>query len=200
MPRKKQEPDRTMIGYARVSTREQNLDMQTAALLKAGVHPDALHIEKVSSGVANRPRLWSALEELRPGDTLVVYKMDRLARSVSELIQIMVKIKDAGANFVSLTEKIDTGSAIGKLYFHMSAAFAEFERDLIRERTSAGVRAAVERGQKFGRDPELTVADVKKARDLKRTGLSYRAVGAKMGWSHATIRKYLAGAGRPKKR
>ena len=200
MPRKKPEANRSMIGYARVSTREQNLDMQIAALERAGVHPDALHVEKVSSGVANRPKLWAALEELRPGDTLVVYKMDRLARSVSELIQIMVQIRDAGANFASVTEKIDTTTAIGKLYFHMSAAFAEFERDLIRERTSAGVRAAVERGVRFGREPELTNAEVARAKKLRKEGMSFRKVGKAMGWSHATIRKYTVGAGKPRKR
>lgn len=140
------------------------------------------------------------MDELREGDTLVVWKLDRLARSVSELIARMEQIRLAGAEFLSLTEKIDTTTAIGKLYFHITAAFAEFERNLIRERTSAGVQAALERGQKFGPKRKLTEKQMLQAQKLRDQGLSLRAVAKRMGVSHTTIEDYTDGPGRRRKK
>lgn len=200
MPRVPSKTDKTLIGYARVSTAEQNLQMQIDALKRAGCHPDNIHVEKVSGAAANRPTLEWALDCLREGDTFVVWKLDRMARSLTDLLNKMEQLRRSGASFRSLTESIDTTTPGGRLIFHVMGAIAEFERDLIRERTRAGVKAAVERGQKFGRDPELSNADVREARKLRKTGMSYRKVGEAMGWSHATIRKYLTGRGTPRKR
>jgi DNA invertase Pin-like site-specific DNA recombinase len=192
--------NRTLIGYARVSTLDQNPQMQIDALKRAGCHPDAIHVEKASGAALKRPVLDWALDELREGDTLVVWKLDRLARSVSELIARMEQIRLAGAEFLSLTEKIDTTTAIGKLYFHITAAFAEFERNLIRERTSAGVQAALERGQKFGPKRKLTEKQMLQAQKLRDQGLSLRAVAKRMGVSHTTIEDYTDGPRRRRKK
>jgi DNA invertase Pin-like site-specific DNA recombinase len=193
-------PDRTLIGYARVSTLDQNPQLQIDALLRAGVHPDAIHTEKASGAALKRPVLDWAMDELRPGDTFVVWKLDRLARSVSELINRLEQIRTAGAEFRSLTENIDTTTAIGKLYFHITAAFAEFERNLIRERTSAGVQAALAQGTKFGPGRKLTDKQIMQAQKLRDQGLSLRAVGKRLGVSHTTIEDYTDGPGRRRKR
>jgi DNA invertase Pin-like site-specific DNA recombinase len=185
-----------LIGYARVSTAEQNLEMQTEALKRAGVHPDALHVEKVSGAAANRPVLEWALDELREGDTFVVWKLDRMARSLTDLLNKMEQLKKSGASFRSLTEQIDTTTPGGRLIFHVMGAIAEFERDLIRERTRAGVKAAVERGVKFGRDPMLSTAQIKQAQKLRDQNLSIREVAKRMSKSlgkyvsHSTISKW----------
>ena len=189
-----------MIGYARVSTAEQNLEMQVEALKRAGVHPDALHVEKVSGAAANRPvREW-ALDELREGDTFVVWKLDRMARSLTDLLNKMEKLRQAGASFRSLTEQIDTTTPGGRLIFHVMGAIAEFERDLIRERTRAGVKAAVERGVKFGVDPKLNATQVKAAQKLRDKGVSLRDIGKRFGVSHSTIRDWTVGPGRARKK
>lgn len=182
-----------MIGYARVSTAEQNLEMQTEALRRAGVHPDAIHVEKVSGAAAKRPVLEWALDELREGDTFVVWKLDRMARSLTDLLNKMEQLKQAGASFRSLTEQIDTTTPGGRLIFHVMGAIAEFERDLIRERTRAGVKAAMERGTKFGVDPILTPKQIKEAQKLRDKGISLRDVGARFNVSHSTIRDWTVG-------
>ncbi len=188
--------DRTLIGYARVSTAEQNLEMQVEALKRAGVHPDALHVEKVSGAAANRPVLEWALDELREGDTFVVWKLDRMARSLTDLLNKMEQLRQAGASFRSLTEQIDTTTPGGRLIFHVMGAIAEFERDLIRERTRAGVRAAMERGVRFGPKPLLSPKQIKEAQAMRKRGLSLRAIGKHFGVSHTTIEDYTVGPGR----
>jgi DNA invertase Pin-like site-specific DNA recombinase len=143
-----------LIGYARVSTHEQNLDLQIDALRQEGVDLASIFTDKVTGTKAERPGLENALSHLRSGDTLVVWRLDRLARSLSNLIELVNKLAGQGIAFKSLTERIDTASATGKLVFHIFGALAEFERNLIKERTLAGLSAARARGRLGGR-PKL---------------------------------------------
>lgn len=200
VPRKKSDTDRTLIGYARVSTVEQNLDMQVDALLRAGVHPDAIHVEKVSAAAANRPVLEWALDELRPGDTFVVWRLDRMGRSLRDLMDKMDRIKAAGAQFRSLTEQFDTTTPLGKMYFVFSGMVAEFERDMIVERTRAGVRMAAKNGVKFGPKRKLNATQIKQAQKLRDSGLSLREVGKRMGVSHTTIEQYTVGTSQKRRK
>lgn len=163
-----------LIGYARVSTEEQSLDLQTDALKRAGCHPDHIHVEKVSGAASKRPRLDWAIETLRPGDVFVVWKLDRVARSLMDLLKRMKDIEDSGAGFKSLTESIDTTTPGGRLVMNVMGAIAEFERDLIRERTKAGVQAAIKRGVRIGQPPKLTPQQVKDAQKMRDKGLSVR--------------------------
>jgi DNA invertase Pin-like site-specific DNA recombinase len=140
-----------LIGYARVSTNEQNLDLQLDALKKEGVSDAQIFTDKITGTKAERPGLTEALSHLRAGDTLVVWRLDRLARSLSNLIELVNRLAGQGIAFKSLTERIDTSSATGKLVFHIFGALAEFERNLIKERTLAGLSAARARGRLGGR-------------------------------------------------
>lgn len=140
------------FGYARVSTFDQDLSLQRDALEAAGCA--RIFEDTISGAKANRPQLAAALDHLRAGDTLVVWRLDRLGRSLSELIALMTTLNERGISFRSLTEQIDTTTSGGKLIFHIFGALAEFERELIRERTQAGLAAARARGRKGGR-PKL---------------------------------------------
>jgi DNA invertase Pin-like site-specific DNA recombinase len=139
------------IGYARVSTDEQNLDLQRDALRKAGVAAKDMYTDKVTGVKAERPGLTLALSHLREGDTLVVWRLDRLGRSLKHLIETVTMLKNQGVAFKSLTENIDTATATGTLVFQIFGALAEFERNLIKERTVAGLQAARVRGRTGGR-------------------------------------------------
>ena len=141
------------IGYARVSTEDQNLDLQNDALKEANC--DQIYEEKMSGKIKDRPALDEALNFMRKGDTLVVWKLDRLGRSLKHLIEIINNLMDNGMYFMSLQEKIDTTSTSGKLIFHIFAALAEFEREIISERTKAGLKAARARGRFGGRPKKL---------------------------------------------
>lgn len=141
------------IGYARVSTDDQNLALQLDALRAAGCDPEYIKSDKESGAKASRPGLDACLAFARPGDTVVVWRLDRLGRSLSDLVRIVGDLEHKGIGFESLTEKIDTTSATGKLVFHLFAALAEFERNLTRERTNAGLSAARARGRTGGRKP-----------------------------------------------
>ena len=141
------------IGYARVSTEDQNLDLQIDALKEAKC--DHIYEEKMSGKIKDRPALDEALNFMRKGDTLVVWKLDRLGRSLRHLIEVINKLMDEGMYFMSLQEKIDTTSTSGKLIFHIFAALAEFEREIISERTKAGLKAARARGRMGGRPKKL---------------------------------------------
>lgn len=187
-----------VIGYARVSTAEQSLEMQVAALQKHGCN--RILVEKVSAVSSKRAKLESALDMLRPGDTFVVWKMDRLARSLTDLLRRVSYINDCGAQFVSLTERIDTSSASGRLLFHVLGALGEFERDLIRERTMAGMKAAKERGVKFGREPKLSVQERRRMQSDRRAGMSLRDLAAKYDVAMGTVQNWTVGASRPRKR
>jgi DNA invertase Pin-like site-specific DNA recombinase len=140
-----------LIGYARVSTNEQNLDLQRDALRKAGVSAKNLFTDKITGTKEERPGLTTALSHLREGDTLVVWRLDRLGRSLKHLIETVTALQITGVSFQSITENINTSTAGGKLVFHIFGALAEFERNLIRERTIAGLSAARARGRKGGR-------------------------------------------------
>lgn len=154
------------IGYARVSTDDQNLDLQHDALRKAGIADDRLYSDTASGKDADRKELLACLKALREGDTLVVWRLDRLGRSLPDLVRIVGELEQKGVSFESLTEKIETGSAAGKLVFHVFAALAEFERNLIRERTRAGLVAARARGRAGGRKPKLTDAQIKEINEM----------------------------------
>src|SRR6266508_2032977 len=144
------------IGYARVSTGEQTLDLQRDALTAAGC--DRICTDTASGARAERPGLTEALDHLRAGDTLVVWRLDRLGRSLRHLIETITALEQRGIGFKSLTESIDTTSSGGKLIFHIFGALAEFERELIRERTRAGLAAARARGRLGGRPKKLATA------------------------------------------
>jgi DNA invertase Pin-like site-specific DNA recombinase len=157
-----------LIGYARVSTKEQETHAQIDALKKAGC--TRIFHEKRSGGSLNRPELQKLLRSLRPGSTVIVYKLDRIARSLKDLLSLVEQFEDAGAEFQSLTEHIDTKSPAGRMIFQIIGAFAEFERALIRERTVAGLDAARRRGKILGRLPALSETDEREAMRLWMTG------------------------------
>jgi len=183
------------IGYARVSTDDQNLDLQRDALLKAGCGP--IYEEAASGKSTDRPELEQCRKALRAGDTLVVWRLDRLGRSLPDLVQIVAELEQQGVAFESLTEKIETSSAAGKLVFHVFAALAEFERNLIRERTHAGLAAARARGRKGGRKPALTPQQVREIKALlSDPSIPVASIADRYGVSRATIYKH-AGADVP---
>jgi DNA invertase Pin-like site-specific DNA recombinase len=149
------------IGYARVSTQDQRPELQLDALAAAAC--EQVFQEKQSGKDRERPELETCLKVLRKGDALVVWRLDRLGRSLKDLVEIVHALEERGIGFQSLTENIDTTSAGGRLIFHVFAALAEFERNLIRERTVAGLAAARARGRKGGRKVKLSKSDVRKA-------------------------------------
>src|SRR3954471_23379607 len=153
-----------LIGYARVSTIDQTLALQQDALTAAGCAE--LYTDTVSGSVTTRPGLTQALSHLRAGDTLVVWRLDRLGRSLPHLIETVSQLQEQGIGFRSLQEQIDTTTSSGKLVFHVFGALAEFERDLIRERTHAGLAAARRRGRLFGRPKVLSPQEVKQLQTL----------------------------------
>ncbi|MEX1029979.1 MAG: recombinase family protein [Paenibacillaceae bacterium] len=150
------------IGYARVSTTDQSLDLQIDALTKAGCSEEKIYREKKSGSKDDRVELQRALNDLRKGDIFVVYKLDRLARSTVKLIQTLKEVQAKGAEFVCLNGDIDTTTPAGKAMFGMLAVFAEFERDLIVQRTKDGLEAARARGKKGGR-PKTDIKKIERA-------------------------------------
>ena len=181
-------------GYARVSTADQNPALQLDALNHAGCER-IFTDEGVSGGAIKRPALDKALAALKSGDVLIVWKLDRLGRSLSHLIQITKRLGDDGIGFRSLSEAIDTTSASGRLLFHIMGALAEFERSLITERTRAGMAAAKQRGTKVGRKPKLTPDQIEHAKKLIDAGESPRHVAKSMSVSTATLYRAIpAGA------
>lgn len=179
-----------LIGYARVSTQEQETRLQIDALKQAGV--ECIHEEKRSGGDRKRPVLEKVLESLQPGDSLVVFKLDRVARSLSHLLEILDRIENAGARFQSLTEVIDTKSPAGRLMMQMIGAFAEFEREMIRERTRAGMRAAINRGVKLGRLPAVADEDQPEVIQKWRTGRYTKSALAREYACHiSSIKRYI---------
>ncbi len=143
-----------LIGYARVSTQDQNLDLQIEALTKAGCKK--IFDDKISGSRAERPGLTKALEMLREGDTLVVWKLDRLGRSVKNLVDLVGELHRQGVQFKSLTDSIDTGTPSGRFFFHVMASLAEMERELTIERTHAGLEMARQSGRRGGRKRQMT--------------------------------------------
>src|ERR671938_1312016 len=149
-----------LVGYARVSTQDQTLDLQVDALKKAGC--EKLYTDTASGAKAERKGLEDALEYVREGDVLVVWRLDRLGRSLKHLIETITKLNNRKIGFKSITENIDTTTSGGKLVFHIFGALAEFERDIIKERTNAGLEAARARGKKGGRPKAKTLDTPKK--------------------------------------
>jgi DNA invertase Pin-like site-specific DNA recombinase len=182
-------PNGWRIGYARVSTHDQNLDLQMDALKKAGC--ERIYQEKASGKTAERPELDNCLKALRPGDRLIVWKLDRLGRSLPHLIDIINKLQTKDIFFESLTENIDTGSPSGKLVFHVFAALADFEKDLIQERVKAGLVAARLKGRIGGRPRKLTHKQIADARLAIKGGLSLCKVAKMFGVSKSTLHTRL---------
>lgn len=179
-----------IIGYARVSTVEQNLDLQIDALSAAKC--EKIFQDKQSGAKENRAGLAKVLQTVNKGDCLIVWRLDRLARSVKQLIEIVMDLERRGIQFKSLTEQIDTTTATGKLIFHLFAALAEFERNLIRERTKAGLDAARARGRKGGRKPVLNETKKKAALQLLKNN-SFGDVAKTLNVSERTLRRLQNG-------
>ena len=181
-----------LVGYARVSTQEQDLSLQLDALQAAGC--DKVFTEKASGAQRDRPQLQAALEYMRDKDTLVVWKLDRLARSLKQLIETMEELGERGIGLRSLTESLDTTTSGGKLVFHLFAALAEFERSVIRERTRSGLQAARRRGRLGGRPPALTSQDLTEAKALLRDPeITVEQVAKRLGVAPSTLYRHLPG-------
>lgn len=174
------------IGYARVSTDDQNLHLQRDALEKAGCQ--VIYEDKASGKNTERPELEACLKALRSGDTLVVWRLDRLGRSLGDLVKLVTTLEEQKIGFESLQEKIETTSASGKLVFHVFAALAEFERNLISERTRAGLKAARARGRLGGRKPKLKQKDIREIKALlKDPNIPVSDIAKRFGVSRTTI-------------
>lgn len=181
------------IGYARVSTKEQNLSLQMDALEKEGCKK--IFEEKISGAKADRPELRKMIEQVREGDIIVTWKLDRLGRSIRDLINLVNEIQEKGAGLKSLNDSIDTTTPQGKLTFHLFASLAEFERDIIRERTKAGLEAARARGRKGGRPKGLS----KEAQDkaiiaetlYKQREMTITQICKHLNIARSTLYKYL---------
>lgn len=180
-----------IVGYARVSTEEQKLGLQISALEIAGCH--RIYKDQGRSGLSfNREGLESALNSLKPGSTLVVWRLDRLGRSLSGLVQLIDQLGKRQVHFRSVMENIDTASPGGRLMFHMMAALAEFERALISERTCAGLKEAKARGKIIGRPKALTEADIHRAlHDVHGEGLRMIDTAERLGVSVRTLQRHL---------
>lgn len=182
-----------LVGYVRISTQDQKPELQLDALQAAGC--ERLFEEKASGAQRERPELIAALEYMREGDTLVVWKLDRLARSTKQLIETVEMLEGRGVGFRSLTEAIDTTTSGGRLIFHIFAALAEFERSIIRERTNAGLKSARERGRKGGRPPALTPNDVAAAKALLADPtITAKDVARRLGVAVSTLYKHVPAA------
>ncbi len=174
-----------LIGYARVSTQDQTTAPQLDALRAAGCAE--IHEDRVSGSVVQRPGLDAALASLEAGDVLVVWRLDRLGRSLAHLVELVAGLEARRVAFRSLSDAIDTTSAGGRLVFHIMASLAEFERTLIAERTRAGLAAARARGSMVGRRPALTPAQLAHARMLVDRGQSVSAVARSLGCGRSTL-------------
>ena len=180
-----------LIGYARISTTEQKLEPQVDALKAAGC--ETVLEDVISGAKAERPGLNNALAFLRKGDTLLVWKLDRLGRSMKHLVETVTDLGDRGVGFKSLTEGVDTTTTGGTLVFHLFGALAEFERDLIVERTQAGLKAAATRGRKGGRKPVVTLKKLEQAKAHISDGLTVREAAARLKISKTSLYNALRG-------
>src|SRR6266516_876637 len=180
-----------LLGYARVSTTDQHPDLQVDALTQAGCY--RVFTDRASGACADRAQLTAVLDQLRPGDTLVVWKLDRLGRSLRHLVDTVTGLAARGVGFRSLQEQVDTTTPGGKLVFHVFAALAEFERDLVGERTTAGLAAARARGRHGGRPSVLTGNRLRVARELYASGqYTVAAIAKTLGVSRASIYRHLS--------
>lgn len=184
-----------LLGYARVSTADQTTAMQLDRLLAEGVHRERIYQDAGVSGIKARPELAKALSLLGQGDTLVTYSFSRLGRSTLDLCQIAHRIESQGANLRSLTEQVDTSTPSGRLYFHMLAALAQFERELLAERTKAGLEATKRRGTRLGRPTSLSRDQLDHAREQVAQGKAVRELAGLLGVDRGTLyRRLRAGA------
>ena len=183
-----------LIGYARVSTQDQNLELQRDALNKAGCKK--IFEDKISGARADRPGLVMALEILREEDTLVVWKLDRLGRSVKQLVGLVSDLQKQGVQFKSLTDSIDTSTPSGRFFFHVMASLAEMERELIVERTHAGLETARKYGRKGGRKPKMTESKIESAKKLLASGIPPKDVAKNLGVSIPTLYRWVPASAR----
>ena len=182
------------IGYARVSTFEQNLDLQIDALRQVGCKK--IITDEISGSVSDRPGLHKLKELLREGDTLIVWRLDRMSRSLKHLIEWVNELNEIGVGFQSLHESIDTNSSTGQLIFHIFGALSEFERNLIKERTKAGLEAARTRGRQGGRPKKLSINKRNLAVDLyKDKKHSIKQICLTLEISKPTLYKYIKEVG-----
>ena len=181
------------FGYGRVSTKEQNPDLQINALKKAGCHPSDIYIEKISSRKKERPLFKQVMDLLEEGDTLVVWKLDRIGRSVKELVTILEELMERSVDLKILTGPlvVDTTTVQGKLMYSIIAAFAEYERELNRERTLAGLEAAKKRGVKLGPKFKLTDEDVEKMKQMREAGMSVKDILDYFDISKSSYYRYM---------
>jgi DNA invertase Pin-like site-specific DNA recombinase len=184
-----------LIGYARVSTQDQNLDLQVDALTKAGCKK--IFDDKISGSRAERPGLTKALEMLREDDTLVVWKLDRLGRSVKNLVNLVGELHKQGIQFKSLTDAIDTGTPSGRFFFHVMASLAEMERELTVERTRAGLEIARQLGRTGGRKRQMTDSKIESAKKLLANGIPPRDVAKNLGVSVPTLYRWIPASTHP---
>jgi DNA invertase Pin-like site-specific DNA recombinase len=184
-----------LIGYARVSTQDQNLEMQREALTKAGCQK--IIEEKSGGSRTERPGLTMIMEMLREGDTLVVWKLDRLGRSVKNLVDLITNLAKQGVHFKSLTDSIDTSTPSGRFFFHIMASLAEMERELTVERTRAGLEVARQLGRKGGRKRQMTDSKIKSAKKLLADGIPPRDVAKNLGVSIPTLYRWIPAAAHP---
>lgn len=182
------------IGYARVSTANQSLDLQLDALHQAGC--EQIYSDRASGSKPNRPGLTAALSHLRPDDVLIVWKLDRLGRTVKGLVDFVGDLAGRRIHFRSLTDGIDTSTSTGRFFFHVMASLAQMERELIVERTQAGLAAARQRGRPVGRKRRMTPSKVQSARQLLLSGVPPREVARNLGVSIPTLYRWIPASSR----
>ena len=178
-----------LVGYARVSTQDQNLDLQLSALKKIGCKK--FYTDKMSGTRANRPGLQLTLEVMRKGDTLVVWKLDRLGRTVKGLVDLVNKLHQTGVHFKSITDNVDTSTPSGRFFFHIMASLAQMERELVAERTKAGLAAAKVQGRIGGRKRKMTKIKIKSAKKLLASGILPKDVAQDLGVSIPTLYRWI---------
>ncbi|MGC0915995.1 recombinase family protein [Pantoea agglomerans] len=178
-----------LIGYIRVSTNDQNTDLQRIALQSADC--ELIFEDRISGKTSDRPGLKKALRCLQPGDTLIVWKLDRLGRSMRHLVMLTEELRERGVNFRSLTDSIDTSTPMGRFFFHVMGALAEMERELIVERTRAGLAAARDKGRIGGRRRKMTAETVERARRMLAQSATLLQVSLVLDVSVKTLYRYI---------
>jgi DNA invertase Pin-like site-specific DNA recombinase len=184
-----------LVGYARVSTGDQNLDLQISALREVGC--EKLYQDQISGTKVNRPGLSMALEVLRKNDTLVVWKLDRLGRTVKGLIDLVNQLHQKEIHFKSITDNVDTSTPAGRFFFHVMAILAQMERELMAERTKAGLAAAKAKGRVGGRKRKMTQSKIESAKQLLASGSLPRDVAQNLGISVPTLYRWVPASNNP---